>query len=76
MVFQHPYLFDGSVRDNVLVGDPTADPEMLSTATALARVDELTQRLPDADQDHGRRSRPGLRYPVVSANGSALPAHC
>src|SRR5690606_40590065 len=25
VVFQHPYLFDGTLRDNVLVGDPEAD---------------------------------------------------
>ena len=24
VVFQHPYLFDGSLRDNILVGDPSA----------------------------------------------------
>lgn len=47
MVFQHPYLFDGSVRENVLAGDPLADEEALEQAAALARVDTLLGRLPD-----------------------------
>ncbi|BBY31210.1 ABC transporter ATP-binding protein [Mycolicibacterium sediminis] len=50
MVFQHPYLFDGSLRENVLVGDPAATPDVVAAATRLARVDELTCRLPDGDR--------------------------
>jgi ATP-binding cassette subfamily B protein IrtB len=46
-VFQHPYLFDGSIRDNVLVGDPNATDEQLEAAARLARIDSLVQRLPD-----------------------------
>ncbi|WP_019972421.1 ABC transporter ATP-binding protein [Mycobacterium sp. 141] len=49
VVFQHPYLFDGSIRDNIAVGDPAADADRLSAAMRLARVDELTGRLPDGD---------------------------
>ena len=49
MVFQHPYLFDGTIRDNVLAGDPAADPARYQRAIALARVDELIDRLPDGD---------------------------
>jgi ATP-binding cassette subfamily B protein IrtB len=60
VVFQHPYLFDGSIRDNVLVGDPGADAETVAGAMRLARVDELTGRLPDGDQT------------VVGEAGSAL----
>jgi ATP-binding cassette subfamily B protein IrtB len=60
VVFQHPYLFDGSIRDNVLVGDPGADAETVAGAMRLARVDELTGRLPDGDQT------------VVGEGGSAL----
>lgn len=47
VVFQHPYLFDGSVRENVLVGDPTASEERWRAAAELARVDTLVDRLPD-----------------------------
>ncbi|WP_319457171.1 MULTISPECIES: ABC transporter ATP-binding protein [unclassified Mycobacterium] len=50
VVFQHPYLFDGSLRDNVLVGWPSADAETVAGAMRLARVNELTARLPDGDQ--------------------------
>ncbi|MGE2836329.1 ABC transporter ATP-binding protein [Mycobacterium sp. SMC-4] len=49
VVFQHPYLFDGALRDNVVAGDPTADDAAVATAMRLARVDELTARLPDGD---------------------------
>lgn len=49
VVFQHPYLFDGSIRENILVGDPAADADRLAGAVRLARVDELIARLPDGD---------------------------
>ncbi|HUH69455.1 MAG TPA: ABC transporter ATP-binding protein [Mycobacterium sp.] len=47
VVFQHPYLFHGTIRDNVLAGDPDAGDEQFARAVALARVDELIGRLPD-----------------------------
>ncbi|MEB3067714.1 ABC transporter ATP-binding protein [[Mycobacterium] vasticus] len=47
VVFQHPYLLDGTIRDNVMVGDPGADQDGFGRVTELARVDELTGRLPD-----------------------------
>lgn len=46
-VFQHPYLFDTSVRENVLVGDPAASPERVEAVAALARVDTIVDGLPD-----------------------------
>jgi ATP-binding cassette subfamily B protein IrtB len=46
MVFQHPYLFHGTIRENVSAGDPGAAHDQFSRAVALARVDELTGRLP------------------------------
>jgi ATP-binding cassette subfamily B protein IrtB len=46
VVFQHPYLFHGTIRENVSAGDPGAGDEQFSRAVALARVDELTGRLP------------------------------
>jgi ATP-binding cassette subfamily B protein IrtB len=47
VVFQHPYLFHGTIRENVLAGNPSAGDERFARAVALARVDELTARLPD-----------------------------
>ncbi|MEU4835779.1 ABC transporter ATP-binding protein [Streptosporangium sp. NPDC023615] len=47
VVFQHPYLFDGSIRENVLVGHPTADDDVLDRVASLARVDTLVARLSD-----------------------------
>jgi ATP-binding cassette, subfamily B, bacterial IrtB/YbtQ len=47
VVFQHPYLFHGTIRDNVSAGDPAAPDEQFTRAVALARVDELIGRLPD-----------------------------
>ncbi|GAA4541507.1 ABC transporter ATP-binding protein [Mycobacterium paraffinicum] len=47
VVFQHPYLFHGSISDNVFAGDPGAGDDQFKRAVALARVDELIGRLPD-----------------------------
>lgn len=47
MVFQHPYLFDGTIRANVLAGHPEATEDQLARVLALARVDEVAARLPD-----------------------------
>src|SRR6201999_1738835 len=46
VVFQHPYLFHGTIRENVAAGDPAAGEAQFGRAIALARVDELTGRLP------------------------------
>jgi ATP-binding cassette subfamily B protein IrtB len=46
VVFQHSYLFDGTIRDNILTGHPGADEDAVTRAVALARVDELLARLP------------------------------
>lgn len=78
MVFQHPYLFDGSVRDNILVGDPAADDETLAAATRLARVDELTARLPDGELtpvgEAGSALSGGERQRVSIARALVKPA--
>ncbi|OBH75998.1 iron ABC transporter permease [Mycobacterium scrofulaceum] len=60
VVFQHPYLFHGSVRDNVAAGDPGAGDNQFNRAVALARVDELIGRLPDGADT------------IVGEGGSAL----
>lgn len=60
VVFQHPYLFAGTIRDNIAVGDPEASPERFDDAVTRARVDEIVVRVPD-----------GLDTPV-GEGGSAL----
>lgn len=60
MVFQQPYLFAGSIAENVAAGDPTASQERVRAACELARVDDLAARLPD-----------GLASPV-GEGGTAL----
>ncbi|MGW0018050.1 ABC transporter ATP-binding protein [Rhodococcus sp. NPDC003382] len=47
VVFQHPYLFDGTIRENILVGNPDADDAALATAATLAQVDEIVSNSPD-----------------------------
>ncbi|SUA03187.1 transmembrane ATP-binding protein ABC transporter [Mycolicibacterium fortuitum] len=78
VVFQHPYLFDGTIRDNILVGDPDADVEQLATAARLARVDELTARLPDGDGakvgEAGTALSGGERQRVSIARALVKPA--
>ncbi|BBX15394.1 iron ABC transporter permease [Mycolicibacterium duvalii] len=78
VVFQHPYLFDGAVRDNVLAGDPTADAAAVSTAMQLARVDELIARLPDGDAtvvgEGGTALSGGERQRVSIARALLKPA--
>jgi ATP-binding cassette, subfamily B, bacterial IrtB/YbtQ len=46
-VFQDVYLFDGTILDNVWLGDPEADRTAVLRAGELARVDEICDRLPD-----------------------------
>jgi ATP-binding cassette, subfamily B, bacterial IrtB/YbtQ len=60
VVFQHPYLFHGTIRENVFAGDPGADNDRFARAVALARVDELTDRLPEGAES------------IVGEAGSAL----
>ncbi|PKQ59231.1 iron ABC transporter permease, partial [Mycobacterium sp. MHSD3] len=78
MVFQHPYLFDGPIRDNVLVGHPTAADEEARGAMALARVDEIIERLPDAERSRvgeaGTALSGGERQRVSIARALIKPA--
>ncbi|WP_078326280.1 ABC transporter ATP-binding protein [Mycobacteroides salmoniphilum] len=78
MVFQHPYLFDGPIRDNVLVGHPTATDHQTRQAMALARVDEIIERLPDAEQSRvgeaGTALSGGERQRVSIARALIKPA--
>ncbi len=46
VVFQHPYLFEGTIRENVRVGDPGAEEPALHDAGRRARIDGVVNRLP------------------------------
>ncbi|MCB0929726.1 MAG: ABC transporter ATP-binding protein [Mycolicibacterium insubricum] len=78
MVFQHSYLFDGTIADNVLVGHPRADDAALREAFGLARVDELLARLPDGDRspvgEGGSALSGGERQRVGIARALLKPA--
>ncbi len=78
VVFQHPYLFHGSLRENILVGDPGANADTLAGATRLARVDELAARLPDGEQtsvgEAGSALSGGERQRVSIARALVKPA--
>lgn len=46
VVFQDVYLFDGTIAENIRLGRPDASDEDVVKAARLARVDEITVRLP------------------------------
>ncbi len=45
-VFQDNYLFSGTLRENLLMGNPAADDDTLQNVLKLSRLDEVVQRLP------------------------------
>ncbi|MGH7205073.1 MAG: ABC transporter ATP-binding protein [Nitrospiraceae bacterium] len=47
LVQQEPFLFNGTVRDNILYGDLGADQEGLETAARVARAHEFISQLPE-----------------------------
>lgn len=47
VIFQDPYLFDGTLLDNISIGNPHATGEQIERATALARVDAVAAQLTD-----------------------------
>lgn len=46
-VFQHVYLFDGTIEDNVRLGRPDATDAQVRAAASAARLDEVVERLPE-----------------------------
>lgn len=55
-VFQDTYLFSGTLRDNVGIGDPFATEDDLQRAVTLAHLDEVVARLPGGwDSEVGER---------------------
>lgn len=47
VVLQETFLFDGSIRENILFSRPDATEEQLMKACRIARVDEFAERFPD-----------------------------
>jgi ABC-type multidrug transport system fused ATPase/permease subunit len=48
VVLQETFLFDGTIRENVLFSRPDATEEQLMNACRIARVDEFAERFPEA----------------------------
>jgi ATP-binding cassette subfamily B protein IrtB len=82
MVFQHPYLFDGGIHDNVRAGRPDAADEDIEQAMALAQVDQIVRRLPDGARTRvgeagsalsgGERQRVSIARALVKPAGTLL----
>jgi ATP-binding cassette, subfamily B, bacterial IrtB/YbtQ len=47
VVFQHVYLFDGTILENIRLARPNATDEEVRDAALAARLDEVVERLPD-----------------------------
>lgn len=47
VVTQEPFLFDTTIRQNILYGRPDADEETFAAAVRAAHVDEFVDQLPD-----------------------------
>ncbi len=48
VVLQETFLFDGSIRENILFSRPEATEQQLLDACRIARVDEFAERFPEA----------------------------
>ena len=61
VVFQDNFLFDGTIRENIMLGDENATEEQLQRATKLAYLDEFLKTL-----KHGLDTRIGERGILLS----------
>jgi ATP-binding cassette, subfamily C, bacterial CydD len=68
---QHPYLFTGTVRDNIALGWPDAPMDAVAAAARLAGADAFIERLPDgygtALGERGLRLSAGQRQRLALA---------
>ena len=56
IVFQDNFLFSGTIRDNILLGNENASPEEIDHAVKMAFVDDFLKNLPKGlDTDIGER---------------------
>ena len=52
VVFQDNFLFDGTIRENIMLGDESANEEQLQRAIKLAYLDEFLKTLKDGIDTH------------------------
>jgi ATP-binding cassette, subfamily C, bacterial CydD len=68
---QHPYLFAGTVAENIALGDPDATPDAIDTAARLAGADVLAGSLPGGlggrITERGRNLSAGQRQRIAIA---------
>ncbi|MBR5950266.1 MAG: ABC transporter ATP-binding protein [Actinomycetaceae bacterium] len=71
LVFQDVYLFDGTIEENIRIGNPEASNEEVREAASLARLDEVAERLEDGWNtpvgEGGKRLSGGERQRVAIA---------
>lgn len=71
VVTQEPFLFDGTIADNIRYGRPDADDAQVLDAARAAHVDEFVERLPDGYETEvgaaGTRLSGGQRQRVTIA---------
>jgi ATP-binding cassette subfamily B protein IrtB len=72
VVFQHPYLFDGTVRENILAGDPGAGADALAHVVAVARASSVGAG--DSVGEGGSALSGGERQRVSIARALLKPA--
>lgn len=61
IVSQEPFLFDGSIEDNIRSGHPEASSAQFNTALFLTKCDKILSKLPD-----GLHARVGERGAILS----------
>ena len=75
VVLQDSFLFDGTIRENIMFSRPDATEEQFLFACRTARVDEFAERFPGSlRHDRGRARREALRRPAAEALHCARPA--
>ena len=56
MVFQDNFLFSGTIRDNIMMGNPNAQEDELNLAIRSAHLEDMLNELPDGiDTELGER---------------------
>ena len=74
VVLQETFLFDGTIRENVLFSRPDATEEQLMDACRIARVDEFAERFPDSTTPSSANAASSSPAASVSASPSPAPS--